>query len=74
MSTNTPDEPITDIRTDLWGTMNSSQLSAQRDLIITKIALLQSMGTQNPSIRGLMVALHTALNDINSLIVPMGHL
>jgi hypothetical protein len=62
--------PETEIRTDLWNTMNVQELSNQRDLIITKLTLVGSMisGNATPSILGLYKVFQQALEDINRLI------
>lgn len=65
------DKEITDIRTDLWETMNIQQLNSQRDLVVSKMGLLQSMLTSggNPnSLIGLYKALQHGLEVLNSLI------
>ena len=66
---NTP-EKLTEIRTDLWGEMDPKQLNDQRELIMDKISLLQSMmgGNQNPTVMGLYTVMQHALADISNLI------
>lgn len=61
---------VKEIRTDLWEEMNTSELAMQQELIISKMGLLHSILClgNNPSARGLYVALETALADINALI------
>jgi hypothetical protein len=48
--------------------MDQRQLGGQRDLITTKISLLHSLGTGNPTVRGLMTVMQSALEEINTLI------
>lgn len=63
-------DPSTQVRTDLWGTMNTSQLNRQRELMLDHISKLQSImgGNANPSILNMYKALQMGLEDLNKII------
>jgi hypothetical protein len=58
---------LTDIRTDLWGTMDVNRLQGQRELILTKLSIL-TQSAQTPTILQIYNALQQALLTINDLI------
>ncbi|MGZ5485212.1 MAG: hypothetical protein ACXWFB_04780 [Nitrososphaeraceae archaeon] len=64
---NTKEDWTNNIRSDLWNTMDVSQLNIQRELIINKISTLQSIQL-NQTVLHLMKALHIGLEDLNALI------
>lgn len=64
-------EEVTDVRTDLWGTMNLRQLNSQRDLVVSKMGLLQNMlstGGNPNTLTGLYKALEYGLEVLNHII------
>ena len=63
-------DPSIQIRTDLWSTMNVSQLTRQREIMLDHITKIQSiMGAiANPSLINMNAALQVGLQDLNKLI------
>jgi hypothetical protein len=63
-------DPSVQVRTDLWNTMNSSQLNRQRELLLDKLSKIQSImiGTATPSILNIYNAIQLGLDDITTLI------
>lgn len=63
-------DPSIQVRTDLWSTMNMSQLTNQRELMLDHISNLQTImgGNANPSILNMYSALQLGLKDLNKLI------
>lgn len=57
-----------DIRTDLWHTMNSHQLTIQQDLILHKLVTLSKLGPTHPVARDITIALQRALEQLNNII------
>lgn len=63
-------DPQHTIRSDLWSTMDISQLTQQQDLVITKISTMHRMlgPSASPTMYNLYAALQVALQDLNQLI------
>lgn len=55
------------IRSDLWGNMNTQQLGVQRDLVINKIALMNKL-PMDPTVNSILTALNMAYDDLNTLL------
>lgn len=62
------EKQLTEIRADLWETMNSSQLSRQQELILSRLSTLQKMMPGTESTIGMYKALDHALNIVTELI------
>ncbi len=58
---------LTEIRTDLWLTMDVNRLQGQRELILGKLSIL-TQSAQSPTILQIYNALQQALLSINDLI------
>lgn len=56
------------IRSDLWSSMDISQLNIQRELILQKIILLYKLGSANQTARDILIALQRAQEQLNALI------
>lgn len=60
------------IRADLWNTMNTTELEAQRALLLSKLALLSTMMANPqqapPGLINMYGALQTGLADVTTLI------
>jgi hypothetical protein len=63
-------DPSIQVRTDLWSTMNMTQLNRQRELLLDKISKVQSImgASANPSLINMYGALQMGLKDLNKLI------
>ena len=63
-------DPSVQVRTDLWPTMNITQLTKQRELMLNHISKLMTIMGDNASVsvRNMYGALQTGLNDLNKLI------
>ena len=63
-------DPQVQIRTDLWNTMGTSELSHQRDLLMSRMEQASRMFDHNasPSLITMYTAMQQALKDINNMI------
>jgi hypothetical protein len=63
-------DPSLQVRTDMWSTMSTSQLTRQRELMLDKLSKLQSMmgGVANPTILNMYSALQMGMQDLNNII------
>lgn len=63
-------DPHVQIRTDLWNTMGTPELSHQRDLLMSRMEQASRMFDHNtsPSLITMYTAMQQALKDINNLI------
>ena len=63
-------DPQVQIRTDLWNTMGTPELSHQRDLLMTRMEQASRLFSHNtsPSVINMYTAMQQALKDINNLI------
>lgn len=55
------------VRSDLWNTMNMSQLSIQQEIVLNKLSLLSTMH-QSLTVVSIQSALALALGDLNKLL------
>ncbi|MCK9369594.1 hypothetical protein M0R04_06775 [Candidatus Dojkabacteria bacterium] len=62
------DDVEVNIRTDLWPTMSTQQLSVQQELVLDKLNLLSYMSQGDPTVMNLRCALDIAMADLNKLI------
>ena len=65
-------DPIDEVRSDLWGEMNLKQLDNQRMLLSKRLQAIQtvmSSGMTNPTTIGLRAAMEHAMEILNSMIV-----
>lgn len=66
------DQPLevweTDIRSDMWTTMDSLQLNRQLQLITDKIGLLNSLQANDPTILTLRLALERAYAEVSTML------
>lgn len=65
------DTPETEIRSDLWNTMTTSELAKQHDLMIKRMSAIQQLAggqSATPSIMAIYSAMQMGFNDLNQLI------
>lgn len=62
--------PETQVRTDLWGTMQLPQLINQRELLMGRLSTLQKIigPAVSPTVLNMYNAMQMGLSDINGLI------
>jgi len=63
-----PEDWEINIRSDMWTTMNISQLIVQQELVLNNLGLLSTLQASNPTVLNLHCALKMALEDLNLLI------
>jgi hypothetical protein len=69
-SVNPDTDPTKNLRSDLWPSMTISELAVQQELVLDKLSRLHGFIGPNAtkSMLNIYGALHTALQDLNSLI------
>jgi hypothetical protein len=56
------------IRSDMWPTMSTHQLNIQLEIVVTKISVLLSMPSNDPTVQTMRFALQKALDYLTDLI------
>lgn len=56
------------IRSDMWNNMSTHQLNIQLELVVTKISLLLTLPSTDPTVQSMRFALQKALDYLTDLI------